>query len=329
MDIVNWTEWSFQSLWPSASPLREKLVSPSEALRSNFRRHWEIRPFLLLLVLLLSFSSIVILFSLVIHHFGTEGRLTSPIFIVVYVLLGVNYMRTIIDGPGYFPFYWAARDVLPPPSHAHGLLLHSSDETPDGAISKDEQHCWASAHRKPPRSILPRNACRIVLRPDHFCAWAAVWIGKGNEKFFLLTSLYIFLYLGLFVVYVARHFVRVFSRSATIGSLIMPVYGLGAGARDRVVLCGRHLRGAHKQDQLGALEGNRRQEVRPGSRKEPGRRVRDKLVRVALPHIPVEGAVQLGARGAVPVVLRVTAFVCLSLQWTSAERAAAEADMPF
>jgi hypothetical protein len=199
------------------------------ALRSNFWRHWEIRPFLPILVFILSLLSFALLFAFVIPHFGVEGWLVAPVLAVVFVLFLLNYLRTIVDGPGYFPFYWAAQDVLPPPTHPQGLLL-SRDEAPDGIISTDEQHAWAAGQRKPPRSILSRTARRIVLRPDHFCAWAAVWIGKRNAKFFMLMNLYSFLYFVLFVVYVARHFVRVFTGTVSLASFALAASGLAAGA---------------------------------------------------------------------------------------------------
>jgi hypothetical protein len=165
----------------------------------------------------------------VIPHFGTEGILISPLIAILFILFLTNYIRTIIDGPGYFPFYWAFRDVLPPPP-IQGNELLSSDDTPYGIISKEEQHQWASQHKKPPRSILSKTARRMVLRPDHFCAWATVWIGKRNEKFFILMNLYSLLYLGLFVLYVARHFVRLLSGTVSLTSFVMAAYGLAASA---------------------------------------------------------------------------------------------------
>jgi hypothetical protein len=199
------------------------------ALRSSFWGHWEIRPLIPFLVVALSLSSFIILFTLVIPHFGLEGLLISPLIVVFFLLFLLHYVRAIIDGPGYFPFYWAFRDVLPPPPLQTDPLI-SSDESPYGIISTEEQHLWAHQHRKPPRSILSKSARRMVLRPDHFCAWATVWIGKRNEKFFILMNLYSLLYLGLFVLYVARHFVKLLAETVNLTSFVMAAYGLGAAA---------------------------------------------------------------------------------------------------
>jgi hypothetical protein len=221
-NFPGYTEWS-------AGKFCCIYIETIPSLRLSFWRHWEIRPIVPILVILLSLSSLVVIFRLVMPHFGLEGMLVSPVIAVLFLLFLLNYIRVITDGPGYFPFYWAFRDVLPPPPSPNALLL-SRDETPDGIISTDEQHQWAHAHRKPPRSILSKTARRMVLRPDHFCAWAAVWIGKRNEKFFILLNFYSLLYLIFFVLYVARHFVNLLSATVNLTSFVLAAYGLGAAA---------------------------------------------------------------------------------------------------
>jgi hypothetical protein len=118
------------------------------------------------------------------------------------VLFLISYVRIITDGPGYFPFYWP----LSSRQTAGGALL-GDDSSPSGIMSTDAQKNWADSRPRPNRCILSRVGRRIVIRPDHFCAWTRSWIGKRNHKFFVLFnswgSLYILLFMAVTVAAVA------------------------------------------------------------------------------------------------------------------------------
>lgn len=104
------------------------------------------------------------------------------------------YFRTIRDGPGYWPFFWAAN--MP------------QENSLDGLITTPEQLEWARSNPRPPRSALSRSARRFVIRPDHECCYTACWIGKRNHKFFILFNIYGFVYLAGFTIVAGA---RVFS----------------------------------------------------------------------------------------------------------------------
>lgn len=115
------------------------------------------------------------------------------ILLILDFLFLYSYYRCLHDGPGYFPFYWALGEG------AHwdnvdasddDMLLQNKEVTPEGIITRKEQLDWARDHPKPNRSIVSWSARRIVIRPDHFCFWTSSWIGKRNNKFFILFTLY-------------------------------------------------------------------------------------------------------------------------------------------
>jgi hypothetical protein len=136
---------------------------------------------------------------LVIFPSRGDGVLSSVVLSVLFSLACTSYARTIIDGPGYFPFFYPLQS---PGDYAAGgdssSLLHSDDLSPSGIASTKEQVSWAAQRAKPNRCIFSRIARRIVVRPDHFCGWTTTWIGKRNHKFFILFNFWGALYLSAF-----------------------------------------------------------------------------------------------------------------------------------
>jgi hypothetical protein len=222
LGFPGYTEWS-------SRPFCCFEIQTIPALRSVFWGHWEVRIFIPAGIFVFSLSSLLLVLIGVLPAFGTEGWLMTPLFVIFFLLFQGHYFRTIFEGPGYFPFYWADQDILPPPPDSRSMLLFQED-SPYGIISNDRQLAWAANRPKPPRCIVSRSARRIVLRPDQFCTWTTVWIGKRNSKFFIMLNLYSFLYLVLFVVYVARRFAALMSGPVQFMSFLMAIYGLAAAA---------------------------------------------------------------------------------------------------
>lgn len=204
-------------------------------LQTTYWHHWEVRWRAPIVVTILSISTLVICFVFSLSHLGIEGKVMYGIFLLLFFLFLGSYFCTIAEGPGYFPFYWAAHGADIPPAPDGKSLLPDDDNT-YGIISRSDQYQWAQRHRHPPRSIMSRTARRFVLRPDHMCSWAAVWIGKRNQKLFILTNIYGFLYLGLFVVYVARRFVELLEEPPDAVLFTLAIYGLAASAMSMVML---------------------------------------------------------------------------------------------
>ncbi|OHT08633.1 DHHC zinc finger domain containing protein [Tritrichomonas foetus] len=197
-------------------------------LHQLFCGHWEVVPFFPILFFLLSTSSLLIVTIFALPYFGIEGQIMIAFMVILFFLFIYSYFRIITDGPGYYPFYWGT--PYQPPDIENSLLNNNYD-SPSGIISKAEQFEWCQRrHEKPPRSILSRTARRYVLRPEHYCKWASSWIGKRNHKFFMLFTFYGILYLGLFVVYLARRMVQCFSDNFSFSMLLLTVYGVSAAA---------------------------------------------------------------------------------------------------
>jgi len=174
------------------------------ALDASFCGHWEIKPLVPIGVFLLSISSFVVSVVYIFPYLGSEKIVAIPLISVIFVLYLVSYVRIIVDGPGYYPFFWGYKTSEPPGTFLMEDFINDDNDIMAGVISTEQQLEWAKLQPKPPRSILSRSARRIILRPDHLCSWTETWIGKRNHKFFLLFNMYCFLYLFVFVVYDAR-----------------------------------------------------------------------------------------------------------------------------
>ena len=163
-------------------------------LKAHFWKEWEFQPLIPFIVLGLLITNFIIYLFFSFEYLEKWNILIIPCFLFFGILFSYSYIRVITDGPGYFPFYWSLGENIPQDlRHSHVPLLGTV--SPSGYISTFEQDDWARSHPKPGRSIVSGSAHRIVLRPDHFCGWTTVWIGKRNFKFFVLFNFYGMFYL--------------------------------------------------------------------------------------------------------------------------------------
>jgi hypothetical protein len=81
-----------------------------------------------------------------------------------------------------------------PPLHPHLRTDYLS-----GIAATDEQRAYAKEQRFPVRTKFFKSARRVVIRPDHLCAWLASFVGKRNHKLFFLFNFW-----G--IVYIIGHF---------------------------------------------------------------------------------------------------------------------------
>ena len=198
-------------------------------IKTYFWGEWEFQPCMPSFVIFLIVSSYICFLFVTIPKFGLELLAAIPILSFFGYLFLYSYIQIIKVGPGYFPFYWGARQYLKSKTadennlinsqidqedeDSRGFLLGSNKNVcpKDGIMTSNTQYTWAHQLPRPERSVLARSARRIVLRPDHLCGWTTVWIGKRNHKLFILFNFYGLIYLSLFCVYMVRAIISLFS----------------------------------------------------------------------------------------------------------------------
>lgn len=183
---------------------------PSVYFPSNdkhFLGHWEYDPEIPIFVILLIVSSYLISIC-----FSIDSFLVFIAFTFCFLLFLISYLKTIIEGPGYFPFYW--------PNY-----FYAPDSTYSGIASTPEQIKYAQSIKRTGRVIFSKKGGRVVLRPDHFCGWTSSWIGKRNHKFFILFTFYGTIYILYFLVLSVYQVTIEFSYdSPTVPGIILIIY---------------------------------------------------------------------------------------------------------
>lgn len=182
--------------------------------RTPFLGHWEVSACMPTVVCSIITSSYLICMLLIFPEYGASAYVHAALMSVLYFLFTYSYFRVIIDGPGYFPFFWPDEEC---PGGAEdessSLLQHQSAYfLPSGIITTCEQSQWAAERERPNRCILSKAARRIVIRPDHFCGWIGSWIGKRNHKFFLLFNFWGLCFIAYFLVMDTLRVIREFSK---------------------------------------------------------------------------------------------------------------------
>ena len=209
-----------------------------------FWGEWEFQPCMPIFVIFLIVSSFIIGMIFCFPQFKYELIIFLPLITFFGILFLISYIQIIKIGPGYFPFYWGAKQALKSKNSldnqedeqnendedSRDYLLGNKIPCPkDGIMTNVHQYSWAHQLKRPERSVLARSARRIVLRPDHLCGWTTVWIGKRNHKLFILFNLYGFIYLTLYSIYMIRAIITMFSGKVNIAVLsVCGIYTLFA-----------------------------------------------------------------------------------------------------
>jgi hypothetical protein len=102
----------------------------------------------------------------------------------LFLMLAFSYFATIVIGPGYYPFNWAETKKRE----------YSWEEQMDGVAVNDDQVEYVAQNDHPVRCSWSKEARRYVIRADHFCKWTKTWVGVKNHRYFILTTLYCFLF---------------------------------------------------------------------------------------------------------------------------------------
>jgi hypothetical protein len=162
-------------------------------ISSYFVNHYWVVSHAVALVGTLIGSTIV---ALVDAHFTVLHLGPAGLFWVLttFALYYGSYFAIILEGPGYLPFYYPAmldRDAMDP----YGL---------GGVVTTTPQLRYAKRHPLPPQTRYFKSARRIVLRPDHFCAWVGCFIGQKNYKLFFLFNFWALFYIAPFCSHMRR-----------------------------------------------------------------------------------------------------------------------------
>ena len=167
-------------------------------LNTYFFGHWEFKPIFPIVVYLLALSCYGVFIAIGFDVLSTiELIIILIVFLILLLMFLICYTKTITVGPGYYPF-----------SYFHDQTNNEPQAYWCGIQSSDIQRNWVLLQNEIPRANFFRTAHRYVIRPDHFCDWAASWIGKRNYKFFMLFNFYGVLYLGLMTAYMVRFFIH-------------------------------------------------------------------------------------------------------------------------
>ena len=154
-----------------------------------FCNHWECNirvPFLVLCFVILTYCLFCFEYFYYLPHNSLKSFYTISIFLILFIW---SYIATICEGPGYLPFYYPSMY----PSRADGSLDYLS-----GLVINDNQEQYMKSHPLPARTNFFHCTHRIVIRPDHYCDWIQSFIGKKNQKLFMLLLIYGFCYCSLF-----------------------------------------------------------------------------------------------------------------------------------
>lgn len=163
-----------------------------EKTNKTYWDHWEVHIPIPFLVVFYIVSSYIFTVLLVFTSFDNFPILRCVGYTILFILYLLSYVRMIIDGPGYFPFSF--------PKEVPNTTTFQSENSPAGVVSDQVQLQWAKRQSGPNRCVFSSTIGRYVIRPDHYCTYAATWIGKRNHKYCFLFTFYGTIYIGLFII---------------------------------------------------------------------------------------------------------------------------------
>ena len=166
-----------------------------------FCNHWECKfhvPFLVLSFISATYITFCFEYFYYLPHKSLKSFYTISAF---FLLLIWSYFATICEGPGYLPFYYPSM---------HPLRTDGSVDYLSGLAINENQEQYIKSHQLPTRTNFFHSTYRIVIRPDHYCNWIESFIGKRNQKLFLLVLVYGFCYSSLFFIHNLRAIYYIF-----------------------------------------------------------------------------------------------------------------------
>ena len=215
----------------------QEIYIPSINSKFYGKCNWEPKSKLPFLASVYAISSFLLFIILIKNQIQTLTKSAIWLMGILLFLFLTSFVKTIIDGPGYFPFYWSKGlseqnekdNNAENPGDKKKLLKKTREEeiedefSPSGIVSNEYQLEFVKNNPVPNRCIYSSSARRFVIRPDHYCDWVQCWIGKRNMKFFILFNAYGLLYSFFFTMI---DFVALVEQSIYGISLLSTVYFL-------------------------------------------------------------------------------------------------------
>ena len=106
---------------------------------------------------------------------STGGVILLLIYLLLFILSLVSYIRTTFTHPGYIPRNW---------KHPRAFDLHHTQQ---------HNYCRKCLTYQVSRSFHCPSCSKCILRMDHHCIWVNNCIGAGNHKYYILTMIYTWL----------------------------------------------------------------------------------------------------------------------------------------
>jgi len=189
------SEWSY--VFPSFKILWRMKDIPYELYLVHSR--FEVYPFYFWMFY---FASIYYFWaSYISPHLPYYWFLSKPVVLSLFSIALISCFRTCFTDPGYLPWNWAVTKKT----------KFTDDEMKAGKATNEKQFAWAKTHQRPSRSTFSIYSGYFILKADHRCKWLNNWVGLRNQKFFVLSLLYlgICLFIHLFSLYLVFHLQKV------------------------------------------------------------------------------------------------------------------------
>lgn len=176
------TQW--ENIWSCCGLQYNYVPSTGE----HYLNHWKVQYAYPIGVEFVIISSYLV--AMFVHRPAVSfiGPKTIFFLTVFMILFAYSYVVTILVGPGYLPFYYP-------------MKISQGPTRPDylsGMVTRGDQSEFSKNQTYPNRTRYFNSARRIVIRPDHLCAWVASFIGKKNHKLFFLFNFWGVVYISLF-----------------------------------------------------------------------------------------------------------------------------------
>lgn len=181
-------------------------ISYVPSTREYYVNHWRVEFGYPLGVLFIIHSSYVVLLLCHLPRVDYIGTKLLAAMMITNAMFSISYITAILVGPGYLPYFYP---------HNLGVTGYLS-----GLATTPAHEEFAKVQKPPRRCKFFRSARRVVIRPDHLCAWLASFVGKRNHKLFFLFNFWGVIYISMFTYCSLRSLATLITELDTFGDLV-------------------------------------------------------------------------------------------------------------